>query len=228
MKLVPLTRLYSASAPLALFDAGHGQANWAQTGLPSRELHTNFAGLAEILCRRGLRCQRTGRAAFGAQLATCRLLVIPPPTGTYDARKERWRFQRAARFTREEVRAVLGFVRSGGRLLAFGYRFGDSFTETNLGDLCLPLGGRFVAHSPRVPLPPGENGANVHRMTWPRMDGWIREQVLRLIQPATVLVHCAAANGFTGRRCHGSAAKGSSSKPAAWRRRLTARSRMRS
>ena len=41
-------------------------------------------------------------------------------------------------------------------------------------------GGRFVAHSPRVPLPPDGNGAIVHRMTWPRMGGWIREQVLRL------------------------------------------------
>ena len=50
-------------------------------------------------------------------------------------------------------------------------------------------GGRFVAHSPRVPLPPGDNGANVHRMTWPRMGGWISEQVLRLIQPAPVTVH---------------------------------------
>jgi hypothetical protein len=142
MKLVQLTRLRSAPALLALFDAGHGQVNWAQTGFPSRELHTNFAGLTEILCRRGFQCQSTKRTALTDQLATCRLLIIPPPTGTYDARRERWRFQRATRFTREEIRAVLGFLRSGGRLLAFGYRFGDSFTETNLGDLCLPLGGR--------------------------------------------------------------------------------------
>ena len=49
-------------------------------------------------------------------------------------------------------------------------------------------GGRFVAHSPRVPLPPDDTGANVHRTTWPRMGGWIREQVLRLLQPAPVLV----------------------------------------
>ncbi len=47
-------------------------------------------------------------------------------------------------------------------------------------------GGRFVAHSPRVPMPPDGNGAIVHRMTWPRMGGWIREEVLRLIQPAPV------------------------------------------
>jgi hypothetical protein len=50
-------------------------------------------------------------------------------------------------------------------------------------------GGRFVAHSPRVPLPPDDTGANVHRTTWPRMGGWIREQVLRLLQPAPGLVH---------------------------------------
>ena len=142
MELVNRLPKLNGTPPSAVFDASHGQANWAQTGFPSRELHTNFAGLTEILCHRGFQCQRTGRTALAAQLATCRLLIIPPPTGTYDGRKERWRFQRAARFTREEVRAVLGFVRAGGRLLAFSYRFGDSFTETNLGDLCLPLGGR--------------------------------------------------------------------------------------
>lgn len=48
-------------------------------------------------------------------------------------------------------------------------------------------GGRFVAHSPRVPLPPDGNGAIVHRMTWPRMGRWISEQVLRLIElPVTL------------------------------------------
>ena len=167
MKLVQLTRLRSAPAPLALFDAGHSQTNWAQTGFPSRELHTNFAGLTAVLCRLGFQCQSTGRLSLVTRLETCRLLVIPPPTGSYDARKERWRFQRAARFTREEVRAVLGFVRAGGRLLAFGYRFGDSFTETNLGDLCLPLGGRLnddAVESKRVelfPLPKADNQAKV-------------------------------------------------------------------
>ena len=142
MELVKRIPPLNGTPPSAVFDASHGQGNWAQTGFPSRELHTNFAGLTEFLCHRGFQCQRTGRTALAAQLATCRLLIIPPPTGTYDGRKERWRFQRAARFTREEVRAVLGFVRAGGRLLAFSYRFGDSFTESNLGDLCLPLGGR--------------------------------------------------------------------------------------
>lgn len=50
-------------------------------------------------------------------------------------------------------------------------------------------GGRFVAHSPRVPLPPDGNGAIVHRMTWPRLGGWISEEVLRLLEPAPVMVH---------------------------------------
>lgn len=49
-------------------------------------------------------------------------------------------------------------------------------------------GGRFVAHSPRVPLPKDGNGAIVHRMTWPRMGPFIREQVLSILQnfPARV------------------------------------------
>lgn len=50
-------------------------------------------------------------------------------------------------------------------------------------------GGRFVTHSPRVPLPPDGNGAIVHRMTWPRMGGWICDEVLRLLEPAPMLVH---------------------------------------
>ncbi len=35
---------------------------------------------------------------------------------------------------------MLRFLESGGRLLTFALRFGDSFTQTNLGDLCLALG----------------------------------------------------------------------------------------
>jgi hypothetical protein len=142
MELVKRLYHLNGPPPIALFDASHGQTHWAQTGFPSRELHTNFAGLTEILCRRGFQCCRTGTESLPAQLATCRLLIIPPPTGHYDARKERWRRERATLFTREEVRAVLGYLHGGGRLLAFAYRFGDSFTQTNLGDLCLPLGCR--------------------------------------------------------------------------------------
>ncbi len=126
--------------PIALFDASHGQPNWAQTGFPSREMQTNFAGLTEILCRLGFQCCSTEGSPLTQHFSHARLLVIPPPTGCYDARKERWRVQRSVLFTRNEVRAVQGFFQEGGRLLAFAYRFGDSFTQTNLGDLCTALG----------------------------------------------------------------------------------------
>ena len=142
MELVKRIPPLNGTPPSAVFDASHGQGNWAQTGFPSREMHTNFAGLTEILCRRGFQCRSTGRESLLGHLPSSQLLVLPPPTGSYDSRKERWREQRSARFTREEVRAVLGYLQDGGRLLAFAYRFGDSFTQTNLGDLCLPLGCR--------------------------------------------------------------------------------------
>ena len=47
------------NSPVALFDTSHGQSNWAQTGFPSREMHSNFAGLTEILCRLGFLCRST-------------------------------------------------------------------------------------------------------------------------------------------------------------------------
>ena len=128
--------------PIALFDASHGQPNWAQTGFPSREMHTNFAGLTEILCRLGFRCCSTNGRPLTPLLAQARLLVIPPPTGSYDECKERWRCQRSAWFTSQEVSAAQSFLQAGGRLLAFAYRFGDSFTQTNLRDLFTPLGCR--------------------------------------------------------------------------------------
>jgi len=140
MELVKRSQNLNGTPPLARFDASHGQSNWAQTGFPSREMHTNFAGLTEILCRRGCHCRSTGGESLLAHLESSHLLIIPPPTGRYDARKERWRRERSALFTREEVQAVLGYLHGGGRLLAFAYRFGDSFTQTNLGDLFAPLG----------------------------------------------------------------------------------------
>ncbi len=129
-----------AAAPAALFDASHGQPNWAQTGFTSRQLDTNFAGVTEQLCRMGFRC----RSTHGQQLTAClpgtRLLVIPPPTGRYNARKERWQRVPTSLFSPGELRDVLGYVQEGGRLLAFSYRFGDSFTGTNLSALTAPLG----------------------------------------------------------------------------------------
>jgi len=43
-------------------------------------------------------------------------------------------------FDVDEICQILSFLRSGGRLLAFAYRFGDSFTRTYLRDLFSPLG----------------------------------------------------------------------------------------
>ena len=97
MELVKRSPNLNGPLPLALFDASHGQTNWAQTGFPSREMHTNFAGLTEILCRRGFHCGSTGPESLPAQLATSRLLIIPPPTGRYDSRKERWRPEQIGR-----------------------------------------------------------------------------------------------------------------------------------
>ena len=140
MELTSWTKSFNGTTPVALFDASHGQPNWAQTGFPSRELHSNCAGLTEILCRLGFQCRSTNGSPLPPPLASAKLLIIPPPTGRYDARKERWRPARASRLTGEEIRAVLRFLHGGGRLLAFSYRFGDSFTQTNLRDLFTPLG----------------------------------------------------------------------------------------
>ena len=142
MHLIKRNHPGNSQAPQASFDASHGQPNWAQTGFPSRELHSNFAGLTEILCRLGFHCRSTVGTPLQTHLEASRLLIIPPPVGRYDARRERWRCESSSLFTPDEVCAVLRFLHGGGRLLAFAYRFGDAFTETNLGELCLALGCR--------------------------------------------------------------------------------------
>ena len=43
-------------------------------------------------------------------------------------------------------------------------------------------GGVAVARSHKFPLPPEANAVKVHRITWPQMGGFIREQVRRAIQ----------------------------------------------
>jgi hypothetical protein len=126
--------------PLAVFDARHGQANWAQTGFASREMHTNFAGVMENLRRLGCRSMPTGGQHLTQLLAQARLLVVPPPTGCYNARKEAWMPLSTSLFAPEEIAAVLRFVHKGGRLFLSAYRFGDSFTHTNLRELISPLG----------------------------------------------------------------------------------------
>jgi hypothetical protein len=130
----------AAPQKLALFDSSHGQPNWAQTGFTSREMHTNYAGVMELLCRLGCTCAQTGRKPSAAQLSDARLLVIPPPTGCYNAAKERWMPNPESLFTGESVRDILRFMQDGGRLLAFAYRFGDWFTQSNLRELLSPLG----------------------------------------------------------------------------------------
>ena len=130
----------------ALFDDSHGQPHWSQTGFPSRELGTNFSGIAAAFIERGVDC----RPCFGERLVDClrgaRVLVMPPPTGTYDPNEERWMAARQSLLTPAEVAAVVQFLDDGGGLLAFGYRFGDSFTASNLNLLFGALGCRINAH----------------------------------------------------------------------------------
>ena len=125
---------------LVLFDAAHGQPNWAQTGYTSREMHTNFAGVAQALRQLGCTCAAATEKPLARFLAGTRLLVVPPPTSRYDGRKECWAPQPGSLFSAAEIQDILGFVQAGGRLLACAYRFGDSFTHTNLHDLLSPLG----------------------------------------------------------------------------------------
>ena len=138
-KFLPKSVL-SGSDPLAIFDDRHGQKNWSQTGYSSREMHTNYAGVTELLCRLGCTCAPTGLAPLSELLPRARLLVVPPSTGSYHAGKKCWLPQPESRFTVENIRDILSFVQGGGRLLAFAYRFGDSFTASNLRELISPLG----------------------------------------------------------------------------------------
>lgn len=124
-----------SAEPIVLFDASHGQPNWGQTGFPSREMHTNFAGLMEILCRLGCRCVSSEKSTLPDLLPKSRLLVVPPPAGRYDALKQRWRQTDASLFSAAEISHVLSYLYNGGSLLAFAYRFGDAFTQANLADL---------------------------------------------------------------------------------------------
>ena len=71
-----------------LFDAAHGQANWAQTGFSFRELHSNFRGLAAVLSVLKCDCHRHEGCRLTGALAAVDFLVIPPPTGAYNSLKE--------------------------------------------------------------------------------------------------------------------------------------------
>ena len=48
-------------------------------------------------------------------------------------------------------------------------------------------GGRFVAHSHRVPLPADANAVKVHRRTWPQMGSFIQDQVFERFRVASFL-----------------------------------------
>jgi len=139
---IPSVSLIRASQPasLAVFDASHGQRNWAQTGFSSREMQTNFAGVMESLCRLGFTCASTAGQPLGRFLGRTTLLVIPPPTGFYDKSDQVWKAHAQSLFSGQEIVEILSFIHGGGRLLAFGYRFGDSFTRTNMGELLSPMG----------------------------------------------------------------------------------------
>ncbi|MGE3312928.1 MAG: hypothetical protein AB7O66_23410 [Limisphaerales bacterium] len=124
----------------ALFDDTHGQANWSQTGFPSRELGSNLSGIAEALVVRDFECATIGPRRLGDGIRHADLLILPPPTGGYDPGEECWQPLPDTRLTAAEVEVVLRFLADGGRLLAFAYRFGDSFTGANLSDLFARLG----------------------------------------------------------------------------------------
>jgi len=132
--------ILARSGPLALFDSSHGQRNWAQTGFSSREMQTNFAGVMELLCRLGCVCATTASDPLSTSLPRTRLLVIPTSTGEYNRSRKCWTPRSDLLFTGGDIQDVLKFVQDGGRLLAFGYRFGDSFTRSNLRELFSPLG----------------------------------------------------------------------------------------
>ena len=106
---IELTR--AVTSALALFDATHGQAHWAQTGYASREMHTNFAGVRHQLCRLGCTCAATNEKPLSQWLAHAKLLVLPPPAGRYHARRQCWQTHPAAWFSPDEIQDLLGHAR---------------------------------------------------------------------------------------------------------------------
>ncbi|HRZ38538.1 MAG TPA: hypothetical protein P5534_19520 [Candidatus Paceibacterota bacterium] len=103
-------------------------------------METQFAGIAQLLQRLSVSCRSEDRKPLNLAGPELRLLVVPPPTGTYDPPNECWRRDPTTLFETDEIRTIIRFLNAGGRLLVFGYRFGDSFTQTNLGQLINPLG----------------------------------------------------------------------------------------
>jgi hypothetical protein len=88
-----------------------------------------------------------------ARTTGAKLVIIPTPTGVYCEAKESWLRDSSSLFEPDEICHFLDFLRKGGRLLAFAYRFGDSFTKTNLSQLFAtsePI-ARFRSYHCRLP-----------------------------------------------------------------------------
>jgi len=123
-----------------MFDDLHGQDRWKDTGFSSREAHTKFLGLAQMIVSLGATWKTANGQAINEALSGISLLIVPPPTGTYDEKHERWCRHSSGLFQPDEIATILRFLQQGGSLLLFAYRFGDSFTQTNLCHLTGPLG----------------------------------------------------------------------------------------
>ena len=122
----------------AFFDTGHGQRNWEQTGFLARTINRSFSGVADILSEMGFRCSSGNLSS--ESLEDVKLLIIPPPAGQFNRQASQWEPLQSSLFTESDIEKILQFVNTGGRLLAFSYRFGDSFAKTNLREVFLPMG----------------------------------------------------------------------------------------
>lgn len=122
----------------AFFDVEHGQQNWKTTGFFARTITGSFSGLTDILSE--LRIESWSGSDLHNSLDDSKIIVIPPPAGTFNRAESQWEPLPAHFFTESDVERILEFVHAGGRLLAFSYRFGDSFAKSNLKELFLPMG----------------------------------------------------------------------------------------
>ncbi len=127
------------------FDNAHGQKRWGETGFPARGLETTFQSLGGLFCQLGFQCVTDNKPLDEVLLSGSdyAALVIPPPTGSFkevDLLGGIWIRKEDSRLSVQEIDAILSFISSGGRLLAFSYRFGDPFTGANLGELFAALG----------------------------------------------------------------------------------------
>ena len=123
-----------------LFDSAHGQKNWIQTGFYPRQMSSTFSGLAKLFQELGFSCMDHRDRLVSAYLTEVQMLVIPSPTGHFNDSTQQWERDESSLFTPPEIGDILSFLESGGGLVAFTYRFGDSFTKTNLRELTAALG----------------------------------------------------------------------------------------